>query len=375
VLPARSPGRLAAALLLGAGSLAMALGAVSPGLASASPRFAVKPAAVLMNCSAAPSKCGYPDATNTGVPGGKILRSVPGQVRRGRGWHFNFRSRAVEVTGEGAVLSGLYIRHNLNIRASGVTVRDVRVVTGGYFGISMRHTTGVTIENCTISGRNTGHGRLGSAIIDVYADSTGMTIRNNNISRAKTAVQLTTGLVAGNYIHDFGYVAGDHTNGIFDAGTTQHLTIRHNTILNNLRQTDAISLDASVTGEKVAHKTVDNNLLGGGSYVIYGGDSRDAATSHVVIAGNRFSQAYYPGGGRYGPVAYYASHAAGNAWTGNTWDATGQAIPPPATTSVHGHGQGRAHRQSPDSPPRCGRASCLSLVSAAFESRRILSIW
>jgi Right handed beta helix region len=328
-LRARSPARLAAAILFGAGSLAMALGTVFPPLASASTQPAGKSAVARANCAAAPSKCGYPDRASTGVPRGTTLRSVPGQVSSGRGWHFDSQSRAVDVTGKGAVLSGLYIRHALDIEASDVTVKNVYVVTGGYFGVSMRHTTGVTIENCTIRGRNTGRGRVSYAITDLFANSTGMTIRNNNISRAKTAVQLTTGLVAGNYIHDFGYVRGDHTNGIFDDGTTQHLTIRRNTILNNLSQTDAISLDASVTGRKVAHKTVENNLLGGGSYAIYGGDARHAATSHVVIANNRFSQAYYSKGGRYGPVAYYASRGRGNTWTGNTWDATGQPVPAP----------------------------------------------
>ena len=34
-------------------------------------------AAVPTNCAAKPSSCGYPDATNTGVPAGTTLKSVP----------------------------------------------------------------------------------------------------------------------------------------------------------------------------------------------------------------------------------------------------------------------------------------------------------
>ena len=64
------------------------------------------------------------------------------------------------VDGKGTVLSGLYITHNLRIDASDVTVKNVQVVTGGNFGISLTHTTGVTIENSTISGQNATSGRV-----------------------------------------------------------------------------------------------------------------------------------------------------------------------------------------------------------------------
>src|SRR6266536_2825090 len=40
-------------------------------------------------CVTVPHACGFPDATNTGVPGGTALRSVPGQVSSGPGWHFD----------------------------------------------------------------------------------------------------------------------------------------------------------------------------------------------------------------------------------------------------------------------------------------------
>ena len=45
-----------------------------------------------------------------------------------------------------------------------------------------------------------------------------MVIKDNNISHFRIAVQLATGLVDGNYIHDPGYIAGDHTNGVVTNG-------------------------------------------------------------------------------------------------------------------------------------------------------------
>jgi hypothetical protein len=288
-------------------------------------------AAGLTNCATAPSNCSYPDPSNTGVPAGTTLTSVPAQVSSGPGWSFNAAGGTVVVNVKGTVLSGLYIPYNLVINASNVIVKNVKVVTNANFGISLTHTTGVTIENSTISGQNSTTGRLGSAIDDVYGDSTGMVIKDNNISAFKTAIQISTGLAEGNYIHDPGYVAGDHTNGFYVNGGTQPLTIEGNTIFDSLGQTDAINLDAGIPGPSapVANKTIKNNFLAGGAYTIYGGDASGSPTSNIIITGNRFGQNYYPKSGQYGPVSYYDPKGTGNTWSGNSWDTTGQALSSP----------------------------------------------
>ncbi len=272
-------------------------------------------------CITVPHACGFPDATSTGVPSGTALRSVPGQVSSGPGWHFDPERGYVMVTAPGTVLSGLSIPGSLEIDASDVTVQDVQVVTGGNFGISLRHTTGVTIEDSTISGRNLTSGRVNSAIDDVYGDSTGMVIKNNDISQFRTGVQVSTGLIVGNYIHDPGYIHGDHTNGIYAAGSTDPLTIYGNTVFNNLGQTDDINLAASTSRQDVANKMVVGNLLAGGGYSIYGGGRADR-TSNIVIKDNAFGRLYYPEGGQYGPAAYFNPRQAGNVWSGNAWSGT-----------------------------------------------------
>ncbi len=258
-----------------------------------------------------------------------VLRSVPGQVSSGPGWRYNLADGEVDVTGEGAVLSGLTIRCNVNISASKVTIADDRIVTGGLFGISLRHTAGVMIEHSTISGLNATSGRVAYAIDDIYGDSTGLVIKADNILFFSHGIQVSSGTIYDNYIHDPGYILGDHIDGIFDPGTTHSLMISYNTILNGLGQTAAISLDASATGQAVANKTVVDNLLGGGGYVIYGGAARDDRISHIVIKNNRFSQVYYPKSGQYGPVAYFDTRGSGNTWTGNIWDSTGRTVTAP----------------------------------------------
>jgi hypothetical protein len=289
-------------------------------------------AAGLTNCANAPSNCSYPGPANTGVPAGTILKSVPAQVSSGPGWSYSAATNTVVVSTKGTVLSNLSITGPLQVNASNVTVNDVKVVVNNTtFGISLTHTAGVTIENSTISGLNSTTGRVSSAIDDVYGDSTGMTVKNNDISAFKTAIQISSGLVTGNYIHDPGYQAGDHTNGIYVNGGTQPLTISGNTIFDSLGQTDAINLDAGTPGPSapVANKSITNNFLAGGSYTIYGGAPSGSPTTNIIITGNRFGQLYYAKSGQYGPAVYYDSTGQGNTWSGNTWDTTGLTVPSP----------------------------------------------
>jgi hypothetical protein len=285
-------------------------------------------AAGLTNCATAPSNCNYPGPANTGVPAGTTLTQVPSQVTSGPGWSYNATIKTVVVAVKGTVLSGLSIAGTLQVNADNVTVKNVNVVTNANFGISLTHTTGVTIQNSTVSGLNSTTGRVSYAIDDIYGDSTGMTIKANNISFFRTAIQVSSGLVQGNYIHDPGFVAGDHTNGIYVGGGTQPLTISGNTIFDSLGQTDAINLDAGTPGPSapVANKTITGNFLAGGSYTIYGGAASGSPTSNIKIQNNRFGQHYFAKSGQYGPASYFDPKGAGNSWTGNSWDTTGQAI-------------------------------------------------
>jgi hypothetical protein len=280
------------------------------------------------SCAARPSACGFPDTTNTGVPAGTLLQSVPGQVTKGPGWAWN-SAGYVEVSGNGAVISGLSIAGNLDISASNVTVNYVKVVNSGQssFGVSLRHTSNVTIEHSTISGVNASSSRLMAGVKDVYGDSTGTRVLADDIYYAATGVQMSAGLIQDNYIHDMGFLAGDHVNGTTSNGGTRPMIIEHNTIFNNLNQTDAVSLFQD-NGPQ-ANRVIDHNLLGGGGYTIYGGTKAGGTpTSNIQITNNVISTMYYPRGGQWGPVACY-NPGSGNVWSGNTWDGNGQTIPSP----------------------------------------------
>ncbi len=318
--PAARRSRMIGTAALGLTALAAAgalAGGATPGRAAA---------AVLTNCAANTVSCGYPGATNTGVPAGTTLKTVGTQLTSGPGWTYNATQNTVTVTVNGTVISGLYIPGTLQIEANNVTVDDDQIVTNGNFGVALVRTANATIENTTISGQDSAANRLGYGVDDVYGGSTGTVVENDNIYYFKTAIQLGAGLIQGNYIHDPGFVTGDHTNGIYAGGSTTQLTIVDNTILNNLNQTDDINLDAASSGSLVSNKTIENNFLAGGGYSIYGGTGPGNPTSNILIEGNRFGQQYYTTGGEFGPVAYYSATATGDVWSGNIWDTTAQSV-------------------------------------------------
>ena len=287
-----------------------------------------EPGRPAQDCARIPHRCGFPDATNTGARDPTQLKKVPEQVRSGPGWHYDARGFVV-VNGARAVVSGLSISCGIAVTASGVTIRDVQVVTGGQnsVGISLIHADGVTIEDSTITGLNTGSGRIYAGIKDVYGDTTRTRILDNNISQASTGVQIYQGLVEGNYIHHPGMIPTDHVNGVTTNGDTRPLMIRHNTIFNSFVQTDAIGLfqDFGV----VANVTIDDNLLSGGGYSIYGGEGRKGEPSNIVVINNRISSNFFNHGGYWGPATAFDAGTSGDIWEHNVWDGTDAIIPPP----------------------------------------------
>jgi hypothetical protein len=305
---------VAAAAVVAVGGAALALGTTwSPGHAGVS-----------LNCAAKPSACGYPDATNTGVPAGTTLKDVPGQVTSGPGWSYS--AGTVIVTGNNAVLNDLNIAGDVSVKATGVTLSNDKITTSGIFGVSLRHASGTTITHSDVGGTNATTGRVNYAIDDIYGDSTGLTIKDSNITDWRVGLNADTGTVTGNYIHSPGYQSGDHTDGIYDAEGTTQLTISDNTILNSLDQTCAIILQ-SATGVPVSNLTITGNLLAGGSYALYLGGAQNDSTN-IKVTNNRFSQQYHSLSGQYGPDNQYQAAGNGNTWTGNIWDTTGTTVTP-----------------------------------------------
>ena len=78
------------------------------------------------------------------------------------------------------------------------------------------------------------------------------------------------------------------------------------------------------------NRVINDNLVAGGGYCIYGGQNPGGHTiSNIRITNNRFSTLYYPTCGAHGPIAAFTTNGTGNAFSGNVWDVSGKPVPAP----------------------------------------------
>src|SRR6185437_3836351 len=98
------------------------------------------------------------------------------------------------------------------------------------------------------------------------------------------------------------------------------ISIKNTTLLNWRDQTAANYVDDN-TGSCCGAVDVENSLLGGGDYTLYGGGPQVNSETYL---NNRITRALYSTAGLYGPGAYNASASGGSGFTqtGNIYDDT-----------------------------------------------------
>lgn len=259
-----------------------------------------------VGCVRVPSGCGYPDGSNTGVAPGVVLRAsgcvnadVPGQV----------------------VENLLIVDCGINVYAPNVTVRNVKIVLTSVDMWALRIADGGsgTISHVEIAGKDKGLGSVQYAILNQTNNR--VFVDHANLHHCSDCIQGEPMTVTDSYIHDLANPPGAHIDG-FQCNARCQVTLRHNTILNEWPQTSAIALFADF-GTPV-DSTIDDNLLAGGGYTIYGGIG---ASSGITVTDNRFSRLYYPQSGSFGLETAVNRSGPGNQWSGNVWDDTNQPIP------------------------------------------------
>jgi hypothetical protein len=286
------------------------------------------------DCAPDPHLCGFPDATNTGAPPGTALIAVPQAITSptadtGSGWFYDRAAQVIDVNRNGAIVKDVATDAPIVVNAArNVTIENVRVIVAdpNGFGIWLTHTRNATVAHSIVAGANKSSARLLAAIKDVYGDASGTRVLSDNLYNSSTGVQMDSGLIQDTYIHDLGYISGDHLNGTTSNGSDGTLlTIEHNTVFNSYSQTDAISLFEDFGRQY--NRVIDDNLLAGGGYCIYGGQNPGGPPiSDVRITDNRFSTLYHPRCGVYGPVAAFTTTGVGNVFRGNVWDVSGRPV-------------------------------------------------
>jgi hypothetical protein len=244
---------------------------------------------------------GWPSTADTGVPAGTSLR----------------KTGPITVRTNGAVIEGVDAITEINVDADNVTIRDSRLTGNGEWGIIQRQGhTGLRVENTEILGDGVHKVQTG-----ILNQGSMVTIERVYIHTVSDGIQTDQGVVADSFIDDIKEFPGDHcvnvsSNGSPEPGMT--LVIRHNTLLNPLAQTSAISIYQDFG--RAHDVTVEGNYLAGGGYALYGGKGNYGQSSNIRILNNVFSRKYHPNSGIFGPVTAY-EQGPGNVWSGNATDA------------------------------------------------------
>jgi hypothetical protein len=254
-----------------------------------------------------------------------VLKRVPEDVTSGPGWYWDARGW-VAIDGPGTTFSGYIVPAGIEVFADNVVIENVRIrAATDYWGIGIRHAKNTVIRNCEIGGTGSSS-RMMVAIKTIYGDEQNTTVRGCNIAFTGTGIQLYWGLVEDNYIHDMAYKTDEHVNGFTSNSSTGPLMIRRNRIENQVGQTDAIGLFEDFGVQRDV--TIDNNFLAGGGYTLYAGQNTGGIpTYNIVVTNNRFSRKFFPNGGFYGAYTAFCRTCPGNAWSGNVWHETGEALP------------------------------------------------
>jgi outer membrane biosynthesis protein TonB len=266
------------------------------------------------DCIKVPSVCGYPDATNTGVPAGTMLTS---------------RSEEIAVTTPGTTIKDLALDGSIEVDANNTTIEDSDIVVNGTqsgcnspcggHGIWIKPgVTGTVVQDVTCHGG----APTGANVTEFCVQS------NDSSTEVKrvhfydcTTCMVGPGTWSDNFVDQTGAeIPQEHYEDIYYGGGAGPLVVNHNTMLNPQGQTAVVFTSVDFGNQTTI--TVTNNLMAGGGYMIYGGGSGTGGKvlGPVTITGNRFSREYYPDGGYYGVAAYF--NEAVTTWSGNIWDDT-----------------------------------------------------
>ena len=301
------------------------------------------------SCFSQPSSCGYPDATNTGVPAGTSLAS----------------SGSVTLSA-GQTLANKNVTGEVNVTGANVTIENSKIhTTGGGSGATAiilgNGATNFKLINSEVYGNGSKTNAPESGVWNHYNNS-GAQVIGSYIHGSPDNWEGRVDLVKDSYMIVDAKYSGAHSENIYICGATA--IVDHSTLYNESDETSLIFGDG-ICG-KGNTVSVTNSMLAGGGYMLQ--PNAKGVSAPVTITGNRVgrcltaahqeswggyecaegadSYGYWPRGGHYGISADLGNNAT---WSGNVWDDNGQAVcasgaagcggsveppPPPADTAA-----------------------------------------
>ena len=309
-------------------TLAIALGTGIPATANASSDGQQARSLKGLTCMPKPSACGFPDATNTGVPPGTPLTVVNGTVT---------------LSTDGQVFSNRDVRGSIVVTGDNVTIEKVRVT--GRSEVPLIYTRGgsavIRDVEVNMSGEEAGKG----IAFDNYTaqrvwfhNGLDCAHQGRNVTITDSYCDLPR-LSQGSSAHADGFQSDGGGNYVF----------RHNTIRNPNEQTSAILMSTNTS--PISNVVIDHNLMSGGGYTVYCGTDEGGMTPNLTYTNNVISREFFPKGGYWGATTWCdrAARSGNNVLDGNYVPPPGTVLPgssPPAAAP----GARRGRRPSAQGP-------------------------
>lgn len=240
-----------------------------------------------------PAACGYPTAATTGVPGGRQLQALDGNL-------------VIDV--DGTVIDGMEIHGCVRVTGDHVVIRESRIVaTGCSWGVRNEgdDLALLDVELTCGGGNGTGVGssNLYLARVDIHGCENGLDVAGHVTVRDS-------------YIHDGTTANEAHTDGAQLGQGAAFILLDHNTIVVPAPGGTSAIIMWDEGDPQNSDVMISGNLLAGGTYTLY--CPRQNATN-VRIVNNRF------GPYEYGSVdSCVPGHVA--EFAGNVADATGLPV-------------------------------------------------
>jgi Right handed beta helix region/Bacterial TSP3 repeat len=245
-----------------------------------------------------PPTGGWPDASNTGVPAGTVLRPSGG----------------IRINTAGAVIDALDISGSVVVNAPNVTIRRSRIRSSAPWAVD-NNSTGLVIEDSEIDGL----GANGNAV-----GSSNLTLRRVNIHGTENGLDVAGNVtVVDSYIHDLTTANDAHTDGAQLNQGASDIVFRHNTIIPQPPGTRPASTSCIImwTQDDPQNARVwieDNRLIGGATaYALY---APRRPASQIYVNRNRFIA------GVFGAADSVRPGTTVTEFTGNVYDDTGKPL-------------------------------------------------
>lgn len=254
----------------------------------------------------------WPNAANTGVPAGTVLRP----------------SGDITVTQNGAVLDGLDVTGCITVKANDVTIRRSRV-TGSCFHVIDNWGFRLLVEDVEVNGLN---------LADDCISYNNYTARRVNLHGCADGAKFGDNTVMEySYIHDMsercpagvtGYdpAVCTHNDGMQSMGGS-NVVIRYNNIDNQTPHgVSAVKIGCENSAkaptdpnyELTSNVSVYGNRLNGGGFSVYGGAAEHTGEvdgTNISVTNNTFGP-----GAKWGTLLYATP---GLVWSGNIMEGTG----------------------------------------------------